>query len=94
LGTNSKNNNDDDDDNDDDDWGDDWDEVEYGSSSTKSNNELKALHQQSAKLSKKEPEERDLFIPIFALVSLGGLVGAYAYETFRLYSNGELYLPF
>ncbi len=38
-------------------------------------------------------EERDLFIPIFALVSLGGLFGAYGYEMLRLYSRGELYLP-
>merc|ERR1711862_322847 len=41
---------------------------------------------------KQEPE-RDLFIPIFTLVSLTGFFGAYAYETFRLYANGELYLP-
>ncbi len=37
--------------------------------------------------------ERDLFIPIFALVSLLGLFGAYGYEMLRLYSRGELYLP-
>eukprot|EP00977_Amphora_coffeiformis_P020267 scaffold8028_cov165-Amphora_coffeaeformis.AAC.16 len=40
-----------------------------------------------------EPE-RDLFIPIFAVVSLAGLFGAYGYEMLRLYSRGELYLPF
>lgn len=40
-----------------------------------------------------EPPERDLFIPIFALVSLGGLFGSYGYEMLRLYSRGELYLP-
>mmetsp|Transcript_8871 Transcript_8871/g.24570 ORF Transcript_8871/g.24570 Transcript_8871/m.24570 type:complete len:173 (-) Transcript_8871:220-738(-) len=40
-----------------------------------------------------EPE-RDLFIPIFALVSLAGLFGAYGYEMMRLFSRGELYLPF
>ena len=40
----------------------------------------------------KEPE-RDLFIPIFALVSLAGLFGAYGYEMMRLASRGELYLP-
>ncbi len=39
-----------------------------------------------------EPE-RDLFIPIFAVVSLAGLFGAYGYEMLRLYSRGELYLP-
>lgn len=38
-------------------------------------------------------EERDLFIPIFALVSLAGLFGTYAYEMIRLWSRGELYLP-
>jgi len=39
-------------------------------------------------------EERDLFIPIFAVVSLAGLLGAYGYEMVRLYLRGELYLPF
>jgi hypothetical protein len=38
-------------------------------------------------------QERDLFIPIFALVSLAGLFGAYGYEMLRLASRGELYLP-
>ena len=38
-------------------------------------------------------QERDLFIPIFAVVSLLGLFGAYGYEMLRLYSRGELYLP-
>jgi hypothetical protein len=38
-------------------------------------------------------EERDLFIPVFALVSLAGLFGAYGYEMLRLASRGELYLP-
>jgi hypothetical protein len=40
------------------------------------------------------PQERDLFIPIFALVSIAGLMGAYGYEMVRLYLRGELYLPF
>ena len=40
-----------------------------------------------------EEVERDLFIPIFAVVSLLGLFGAYTYETLRLASRGELYLP-
>ena len=40
-----------------------------------------------------EGVERDLFIPIFALVSLAGLFGAYGYEMVRLASRGELYLP-
>jgi hypothetical protein len=40
-----------------------------------------------------QPAERDLFIPIFAIVSLLGLFGSYAYEMVRLNSRGELYLP-
>ena len=40
-----------------------------------------------------EEGDRDLFIPIFAIVSLIGLFGAYGYEMLRLYSRGELYLP-
>ena len=39
-------------------------------------------------------EERDLFIPIFTLVSIVGFAGLYAYELLRLYFAGELYLPF
>ncbi|KAL3931784.1 MAG: hypothetical protein SGBAC_011147 [Bacillariaceae sp.] len=43
---------------------------------------------------KNAPEgERDLFIPIFAIVSLLGLTGSYGYEMMRLASRGELYLP-
>ena len=38
-------------------------------------------------------KERDLFIPIFSIVSLLGLFGAYGYEMLRLNSLGELYLP-
>jgi hypothetical protein len=41
-----------------------------------------------------EVEERDLFIPIFALVALGGLMGAYGYEMLRLFLHGELFLPY
>jgi hypothetical protein len=39
-------------------------------------------------------EDRDLFIPIFSLVALTGLIGAYGYEMLRLFLRGELYLPF
>lgn len=50
--------------------------------------------QQVARSSRsQEPPERDLFIPIFAIVSLAGLFGSYGYEMLRLYSRGELYLP-
>jgi len=38
--------------------------------------------------------ERDLFIPLFALVSIAGFVGLYGYEMLRLYFAGELFLPF
>ena len=37
--------------------------------------------------------ERDLFIPIFTLVAVVGFTGLYGYEMLRLYSRGELYLP-
>jgi hypothetical protein len=36
---------------------------------------------------------RDIFIPIFTLVAVVGFVGLYGYEMLRLYSRGELYLP-
>lgn len=45
-----------------------------------------------------QPNEKsnrdDYFIPIFTLVSICGLLGAYGYEMIRLYLRGELYLPF
>jgi len=41
----------------------------------------------------REEQERDLFIPVFSVVALMGLFGAYGYEMLRLYSRGELYLP-
>lgn len=37
--------------------------------------------------------ERDLFIPIVTLVSVIGFTGLYGYDMLRLYSRGELYLP-
>mmetsp|Transcript_23 Transcript_23/g.58 ORF Transcript_23/g.58 Transcript_23/m.58 type:complete len:176 (+) Transcript_23:241-768(+) len=37
--------------------------------------------------------EKDLFIPIVTLVSVIGFTGLYGYEMLRLYSRGELYLP-
>mmetsp|Transcript_4599 Transcript_4599/g.5315 ORF Transcript_4599/g.5315 Transcript_4599/m.5315 type:complete len:112 (+) Transcript_4599:44-379(+) len=52
----------------------------------------KEIQSSKSTQTKKEPE-RDLFIPIFALVSLAGLFGSYGYEMLRLYSRGELYLP-
>jgi hypothetical protein len=41
-----------------------------------------------------EQQERDLFIPIVSLLSIGGFIGLYGYEMLRLYLRGELYLPF
>ncbi len=38
-------------------------------------------------------DEKDLFIPIVTLVSVIGFTGLYGYEMLRLYSRGELYLP-
>jgi hypothetical protein len=43
---------------------------------------------------KEEGKDRDLFIPLFALLSLAGLIGLYSFEMMRLYFAGELYLPF
>lgn len=40
-----------------------------------------------------EEKERDLFIPIVTLVSVIGFTSLYGYEMLRLYSRGELYLP-
>lgn len=65
------------DDDDDEDWGVDDDDIS----------------QQTFLAPTEQTQERDLFIPIFALVSLAGLIGTYAYEMVRLYSLGELYLP-
>jgi hypothetical protein len=38
-------------------------------------------------------DNKDLFIPIVTLVSIIGFTGLYGYEMARLYSRGELYLP-
>lgn len=48
---------------------------------------------QSSSYNSSTEKERDLFIPIFAIVSLAGLFGAYGYEMLRLNAQGELYLP-
>jgi len=49
--------------------------------------------QSSSPTDTSESKERDLFIPIFTLVSVIGFSGLYGYEMLRLYSKGELYLP-
>jgi hypothetical protein len=63
--------------------------------------ELTAINDEEIKNSKgivetnkrKKKSDTDLFIPIFAMVSIMGFAGLYLYETLRLYSEGELYLP-
>ena len=57
-------------------------------------NKAQGVTPSSSSTSFEEPPERDMFIPIMAVVSLLGLFGAYGYETLRLASRGELYLPF
>jgi hypothetical protein len=49
--------------------------------------------QQQLSSSNNQGPERDLFIPIFALVSILGFTSLYGYEMLRLASRGELYLP-
>ena len=82
----------------------DGDDDGWGVTSSKSDQEreLAALQAERAESSassnrvrqgSEQPEERDLFIPIFAVVSLAGLFGSYGYEMLRLHSRGELYLP-
>ena len=55
--------------------------------------EKRAPATRNTNMLKTDEPERDLFIPIFAIISLAGLFGAYGYEMLRLYSRGELYLP-
>lgn len=93
------------DDDDDDGWGSPADETNDQKSNfdrDRKVDELRYLQEQASnKVSSPsnsremaEPPERDMFIPIMAIVSLLGLFGAYGYETLRLASRGELYLPF
>lgn len=65
-----------------------WD-SEFPVSASNSDEEPRAIA-----ATRESSDERDLFVPILALVSITGLFGAYAYETVRLYQAGELYLPF
>lgn len=62
---------------------------------TKELQELQNNRKNASSRNQSAPEEgeRDLFIPIFAIVSLLGLFGSYGYEMMRLASRGELYLP-
>ena len=78
-------------------WGDD----EVDSQPLSGNEELASLQVQMASKRQgtldarkgQDGEERDLFIPIFTLVSVLGFSGLYGYEMLRLYARGELYLP-
>jgi hypothetical protein len=54
---------------------------------------LSREEQQQLSSSNNQEPERDLFIPIFALVSILGFASLYGYEMLRLASRGELYLP-
>ena len=60
--------------------------------SDKGNNNNSSPSSSSSSNSGGEPE-RDLFIPIFAVGSLVVFFGLYGYESFRLWTRGELYLP-
>jgi hypothetical protein len=94
-------------DDEDDGWGNDDDNGSSSSSSSSSpaataqkgklpntsNSEERSRVESMEKRSAPKEQERDLFIPIFSLVSLAGLFGSYGYEMLRLYSRGELYLP-
>lgn len=80
-------------DNDDDDG---WGEEDPTVLSDRNSRELLESLQSERSVAPKETvePERDLFIPIFVGVSIVGFAGTYTYETLRLYSRGELYLPF
>jgi hypothetical protein len=88
------------DDDDDDGWGNNDNADENGSSPTataRQGNQPTSNSEERSRVmvteNRSAPEERDLFIPIFSIVSLAGLFGSYGYEMLRLYSRGELYLP-
>jgi hypothetical protein len=77
-------------------WGDDTPSSLDAKSSTLQSlqqQQEQSRSQQERREEIEEPPERDLFIPIFTLVAVAGFGGLYAYETLRLYMNGELYLP-
>ena len=87
---NNNNNNNEEDEEEDTGWGFDVDDELV----TQAEQELVVAAMTTASESETTKEERDLFIPVFALVSIAGFAGLYAYEMFRLYFAGELYLPF
>jgi hypothetical protein len=83
-------------DDEDDGWGDDNDDGSSSPATAQKGNQSTSNSGERSRVSTTKPsapEERDLFIPIFSLVSLAGLFGSYGYEMLRLYSRGELYLP-
>ena len=70
-----------------------WDDDSSNDETTSTTTPYTSPTQLSSNSQQQQEPERDMFIPIFALVSVTGLFGAYAYETLRLASKGELYLP-
>lgn len=54
----------------------------------------KEMKSEAAATNAAADQERDLFIPLVALISIIGFGGLYGYEMLRLYFAGELYLPF
>jgi hypothetical protein len=67
----------------------------WGTSSDSKSGEVRQNFEKDIEASLDSPkEDRDLFIPIFSLVALTGLIGVYGFEMIRLFLRGELYLPF
>jgi hypothetical protein len=86
---------------DDDGWDTDSDKIAtvspYATNETRFNSADQPIVDQRQTIIKQQKEnldDDDLFIPIFTLVAICGLLGAYGYEMIRLYLRGELYLPF
>lgn len=87
---------------DDDGWGDETAVKDDASSSSRisQSKELEMLQNEMARKSSGRSTtnpsaagEKDLFIPTITIVSVLGFTGLYGYEMLRLYSRGELYLP-
>ena len=70
------------------------DRITAATTTTTTTNQVEERKQQQSSPPSNDSNADDLFIPIFALISITGFVGLYAYEMIRLYLRGELYLPF
>ena len=78
-----------------DDDDDNEDDTGWGTAKLSNNNDEYARVEPNANSNQSTRKEGpDLFIPIFALVSIAGFAGLYGYEMIRLYLRGEFYLPF